>query len=61
MSGQWAGGKGSIARPRSTGKEERELRHAFAFGFLTKEQFDQRYRELMAEGKIMRDGRVVKG
>lgn len=53
-------GKTDDARPCQTGREEYDLRHALAFGFITKEQFDTRYAELMAAGRITRSGRVLR-
>lgn len=52
-------GKGSARRPCQTGPKEYDLRHALAFGFITKEEFDTRYAELSAAGRITRSGRVI--
>lgn len=54
------GGKGDDRRPCQTGQEEYDLRHALAFGFITKEAFDTRYAELAAAGRITRSGRVLR-
>jgi hypothetical protein len=59
MSRQWSGGKGDARRPCRTHAEEHTLRYDFALGFITKEEYDQRYRELLAAGKITRDGRRI--
>jgi hypothetical protein len=53
-------GKGSARRPCRTSPEEEHLRWALAAGTITFAQFEQRYRELLHEGKITRDGKVVK-
>jgi hypothetical protein len=52
-------GKGDSPRPCQTGREERDLRHALAFGLITKEMFEARYEELVQKHKIIRSGRVI--
>lgn len=52
-------GKGSTRRPRSVGPEEERLRYALAFGRITFEQFERKYKCLLSEGKIIRGGRVI--
>lgn len=52
-------GKGDKRRPRSIGPEEERLRYALAFGKITFTQFERRYKQLLREGKIVRDGRVI--
>lgn len=54
-------GKGSARRPCRTHPDERTLRFDFAFGIITKEEYEQRYQELVAAGKITRGGRRVTG
>lgn len=53
-------GKGSRRRPSSIGREEEALRWQLAFGKITFKQFERRYKELKKQGKIQRDGKVVK-
>lgn len=50
----------SWARPSQIGKEERELRRKYAYTKMTFEQFEIEYKKLMKQGKIVRNGRVVK-
>jgi hypothetical protein len=57
MNGQ--AGKGSARRPCRTHPDETTLRYDFAFGLISKEAYEQRYRDLQAAGKITRDGRVI--
>lgn len=52
-------GKGDRRRPSSIGPEERHIREALAHGLITFEMFEDKYRTLMREGKITRDGKVV--
>jgi uncharacterized membrane protein len=47
-------GKGSLPRPCATSNEERELRYKFAYGEITKEEFDKQYEELKKKGLIYR-------
>ncbi len=53
-------GKTDDRRPCQTSREEYDLRHALAFGLITKEQFDTRYNELLMAGRITRSGRVLR-
>jgi len=52
-------GKGSKPRPRSTTREEEELRWKLATGHIKFDEFERRYKKLMEEGKIQRNGRVI--
>ena len=52
-------GKGDKRRPRSISPEEERLRYALAFGRITFKQFERKYNQLLKEGKIVRDGRVI--
>jgi uncharacterized membrane protein len=52
-------GKGDQRRPPQITRHEESLRWAFALGEITKEQYEQRYRELEAKGLIQRSGRVL--
>lgn len=51
-------GKGDKRRPRSISREEEELRYAYAYSKMTFKEFERRYKQLVKEGKIVRDGRV---
>ena len=53
-------GKGDNPRAFSTGKEERNLRNALAYGKITFAEFEMKYNKLLKEGKITRNGRVIK-
>jgi len=53
-------GKGSTRRPSSITREEENLRWKLAFGHITFEQFERKYKELLKAGKIKRNGRVIK-
>lgn len=53
-------GKGSQRRPSFIGREEYDLRHDLAFGYITREEFDRKYESLRREGKVTRDGKVVR-
>ena len=53
-------GKGDTPRPCSIGREERELREKLFEGRVTFKEFEKRYKKLHREGKITRNGRVVK-
>ena len=53
-------GKGSERRPCLTGREENYLRYDLYRGKITEEEFDRRYGELKSQGKITRNGRIVK-
>ncbi len=52
------GKTGDRRLPQITRHEE-TLRWAFALGEITKEQYEQRYRELEAKGLIQRSGKVL--
>jgi hypothetical protein len=54
-------GKGDKPRPCQTGREERDLRWAFALGMITKEQYRYKYEKLKQQHKIVRSGRVIHG
>lgn len=60
MSGVWSHGKGDRRRPACVGEEERRLREALFYGFISFAQFEDRYRQLRAAGKITRNGRRVR-
>jgi len=51
--------KGSTRRPCQTDPKEYDLRHALAFGLITKEAYETRYNELLVAGRITRSGRVL--
>lgn len=50
-------GKGSARRPCQVSREEEDLRWELAMGLITREQFDQKLRELEHAGKVTRGGR----
>ncbi len=52
--------KGSKRRPSSITREEESLRWQLAFGKITFQQFEKKYKELLKEGKIKRNGRIIK-
>jgi len=52
-------GKGSKYRPHSTTQEERDLRYKYATTKMTFKQFEIEYKELIKQGKIKRNGRVL--
>jgi predicted RNA-binding protein associated with RNAse of E/G family len=54
-------GKGSTRRPCQTHPDEYDLRHAFAFGLIPKEQFEEAYQNLLKQHKIVRSGKVIHG
>ena len=54
-------GKGSKRRPSAITREEENLRWKLALGRITFKQFEGRYKQLLKEGKIKRNGRVVHG
>jgi uncharacterized membrane protein len=60
MSGPHAAGKGDHRRPCRTSKAEATLRDELFRGIITPEQFNDKYRELLKAGQIMRDGRVLR-
>lgn len=53
-------GKGSKRRPSFTTREEQDLRNKYAESRITFDEFEKQYKKLMREGKIKRNGRVVK-
>jgi len=53
-------GKGDERRPRQITAQEEDLRYDLAFGLITPEYYQNRYNELLAQGKITRNGRPVK-
>ena len=60
VSGVWSHGKGDKPRPCRVGPEERRIREALAYGLITFQEFEAKYRELLKAGKITRDGRVIR-
>jgi len=54
------GTKGDWPRPSSIGREERELREKLFEGRITFKKFEREYKKLHREGKITRNGRVVR-
>lgn len=50
-------GKGSKKRPPQISRAEENLRWALAYGKITFQQFEQKYKQLLKEGKIHRSGR----
>lgn len=54
-------GKGSNRRPRQTTKEEDDLRWAYFQGAIKFDEYERRYKKLLKEGKIKRNGKVVDG
>ena len=53
-------GKGDKRRPDQTTPEERALRDKYATTKMTFDQFEIEYNELMKQGKIKRNGRILK-
>lgn len=53
-------GKGSNPRPYSTTREERNLRDALAWGLITFKEYERKYNILLKQGKIRRNGRILK-
>jgi len=53
-------GKGSARRPPQITRHEETLRWEFAFGLISKEEYDQRFKDLEAKNLIQRSGRVLK-
>ena len=47
-------------KPYSITREELNLRFDYMKGGITLEEFERRYKKLMKQGKIKRDGRTVK-
>lgn len=52
-------GKGDKKRPRSTTREEHDLRWALALGRISFNEFEKKYKKLLKEGKIKRNGRII--
>ena len=52
--------KGDWRRPCSIGKEEKAIRDALAWKKISFKTFERKYNELKKQGKITRNGRVVK-
>ena len=52
-------GKGSKYRPRSTTREEQDLRYRYATTKMTFNQFEIEWDKLKKQGLIKRDGRVI--
>lgn len=52
--------KGSTRRPAQVSREEENLRWALATGKITFKHFERRYNELLKEGKIHRNRKVLK-
>jgi hypothetical protein len=52
-------GKGDARRPLKTHPDELDLRWVFALGLISAQEYEQRYNELKAAGKITRDGRKL--
>ena len=52
--------KGDWRRPCCTGREEQDLRDRYARGKLTFVQYEKEYKELMKQGLIKRNGKVIK-
>jgi hypothetical protein len=52
--------KGDKRRPSSISRAEEELRWKLANGKISFATFEKRYKKMLQEGKITRDGRVVK-
>ena len=53
-------GKGDTYRPSQISREEEELRWKYAMTDMTFTEFRKRYLQLMKEGKITRNGKVIK-
>ena len=52
--------KGDWRRPCSIGKEEKVIRNALAWGKITLKHFNKLYNELLDQGKVTRNGRVIR-
>lgn len=52
--------KGHWKRPRSTTREEQDLRDRYAEGKMTFIQYEKAYRKLLEQGLIKRSGRILK-
>ena len=47
-------------KPWAITQEELNLRFDYAEGKITLKEFNRRYKKLLKQGKIVRDGRVIK-
>jgi len=47
-------------KPYTITKEELNLRFDYAEGRITLKEFDKRYKKLLKQGKIVRDGKTIK-
>jgi hypothetical protein len=56
-----AAGKGDKMRPCATGRRERELRIALAYGEITQLEYNIFYAELRGQGLVTRNGRKIGG
>lgn len=53
-------GKGWWRRPCSTTREEQNLRDKYASGGMTFTEFERKYKKLIKQGLIKRNGRTIK-
>lgn len=53
-------GKTSKRRPLQTSREENNLRWALYQGRIKFTEFERKYKELLKQGKIVRNGKVIK-
>ena len=53
-------GKTDKPRPYSTTREERDLRDALAYGKISFTEYEVKYKRLLKQGKIRRNGRIIK-
>jgi hypothetical protein len=53
-------GKGDRRRPRQTTREEQNLRDKYAYGNMTFAKYETKYKTLMKQGLIKRNGRMIK-
>lgn len=53
-------GKGSARRPCQISREEEDLRWELAMGLITREQFEDSYRQLKIKGPVGRGQRNAK-
>jgi len=54
-------GKGSKRRPCCTTREEQDLRDRYAWGKMTFLQYECKYKKLLKQGLIKRNGRALRG
>lgn len=52
-------GKGDKRRPDCTTKEEQDLRYKYATTNMTLAEFNIKYKKLMKQGLIKRDGKII--